>query len=128
MGRPSKATPEIEQEVLDRLSAGESLNSICGGDFPVAESTVRKWAIEDVEGFGAKYARARDIGLDCRADRMIADAKAATDAPLGRLAFDADRWYLSKLAPKRYGDKIDVTTAGEAMAPNLVINVIPVKA
>lgn len=102
-------TPEIEDDVLERLSAGEALAAICKGDYPVAESTVRKWAVNDADGFGARYARARDIGLDCRADAMIAAAKDAKDAGLGRLAFDADRWYLSKLAPKRYGDKVALT-------------------
>jgi hypothetical protein len=79
-------TPEIEDTVLERLSNGEALNAICDENFPVAEATVRKWAINDPDGFGARYARARDIGLDCRADAMIDRAKAATDAGLGRLA------------------------------------------
>lgn len=30
-----------------------------------------------------------------------------------RLRVDARKWYLSKLQPKKYGDKIDVTTDGE---------------
>ena len=32
-----------------------------------------------------------------------------------RLKIDAKKWKLSKLAPKKYGDKIDVTTQGEKL-------------
>jgi hypothetical protein len=35
------------------------------------ESTVRQWAREDVNGFYTQYAHARDIGLDCLADRVL---------------------------------------------------------
>lgn len=112
---------DLENDILERLSAGESLNAICHGDNPVgvAESTVRKWAVEDAD-FGARYARARDVGLDCRADRVIEDARKAKDAGLGRLQFDADRWYLSKMAPKRYGEK----PAGDAENPIHIVNTI----
>lgn len=53
----------------------------------------------------ATIARAREIGLDHRAEVAVEAAKMAEDAAKGRLAFDAERWYLSKLYPKRFGDK-----------------------
>lgn len=56
-----------------------------------------------------RYARAREAGLDAEADRAIDEALTAEDAGLGRLALDARKWYLSKLAPKKYGDKAEVT-------------------
>ena len=105
-GRPSSYTKEIADVICKGLSEGLSLRKVCEADDMPSEATVRAWVVEDREGFSAHYARARDIGLDCRADALVDDAKIAKDASLGRLAFDADRWYLSKLAPKRYGDKI----------------------
>lgn len=124
----SKRTPEIERQVLERLAAGESLRAICSNGFPVAESSVREWVITDA-AFAAQYAHARDIGLDCRADAMIERAMTAPDAALGRLAFDADRWYLSKMAPKRYGEKLGIGQADglEPMQAEVNINVIGVK-
>lgn len=124
-GRPSLCTPEIVDTILTRIAAGESLRSICSAAELPDERTVRYWVVEDrkvvgeedAEGFAARYFRARDIGLDCRADRIIEEARAATDATKGRLVFDADRWYLSKLAPKRYGDKVALTGGGEGDAP-----------
>jgi len=121
-GRPSDYTVELAGRILDRLAEGESLNAICKADDMPAESTVRHWAAEDREGFFAKYTRARDIGLDCRADRVVEEAREARDASLGRLRFDADRWYLSKLAPKRYGDK--TVLAGDEDNPLKVVTTI----
>jgi hypothetical protein len=166
-GRPSTYTPEIAAEILERLAAGESLLGICGAEgFPVAESTVRGWAIDDLHGFAAKYTRARDIGLDHEADeiRAIADTVkpgvkverkelgrycSACNKPLfwaglgwthgnlmaqegpicdgadaireyeektvegdmierAKLQIDARKWRLSKMAPKRYGDRLEL--------------------
>ena len=105
-GRPSLYTPEIAEAICTGVAEGLSLRKVCEPDDMPSEAAVRRWVIDDHEGFAAQYTRSRDIGLDCRADALVEEAKAAKDAPLGRLAFDADRWYLSKLAPKRYGDKI----------------------
>lgn len=109
-GRPTDYTQEIADYICSKLAEGMSLRAICrsedsGFDLP-DEATVRGWAVENREGFFTQYTRSREIGLDCRADAAIEDAKQAKDAALGRLSFDAERWYLSKLAPKKYGDKI----------------------
>lgn len=104
----SKFTPKLQKVVLDRLLSGEALNAICSDKkIDVSESYVRKVARDDAK-FGAKYARARDIGYDCRAERAVEDAKASTageNPQAARLAFDAERWYLGKMKPKLYGDK-----------------------
>lgn len=105
-GRPTDFTAAIGDAICQRLSEGESLRSICRDERMPAESTVRKWAIEDREGFSAQYTRARDIGLDCRAERIGERIEMEADTQRARLLFDHERWYLSKLAPKRYGDKV----------------------
>ena len=79
---------------------------ICEEDRFPAESTVRGWALDNVGGFSANYTRARGLGLDVHADRIlhIGENVDKEDVPRARLDFDAKRWYLSKLAPKVYGD------------------------
>ena len=106
-GRPTLYTEALATEICDRLAAGESLRSICAGDdrFP-AESTVRRWDVDDVDGFSARYARARVFQADHYADKIVDTAFKATDAGLGRLQMDALKWAASKLAPNRYGDKV----------------------
>lgn len=116
-GRPSLYTPEIAELILLGVSEGRSLRKICEPEDMPSEAAVRRWVMDDHEGFAAHYTRSRDIGLDCRADAIIENAKDAKDASLGRLSFDADRWYLSKLAPKRYGDKLTTELTGADGGP-----------
>ena len=67
------------------------------------------------EGFRSRIARAREIGYAARAERAVIAAKTADDAAKGRLAFDAERWWLSKIDPRRYGDRVAV--AGDPENP-----------
>ncbi len=42
------------------------------------------------------------------AERAILEAEKATgDAQLARLKFDARRWFVGKIAPKHYGDRVE---------------------
>jgi len=109
-GRPSEYTAELAADICSKLAEGMSLRAICKSDDYPHEATVRHWAVEDREGFFTQYTRARDIGLDCMADEVheIAD-NVEGDVQRDRLRFDSRRWYLSKLAPKRYGDKVALT-------------------
>ena len=129
--------PEIAQRVIEGLAEGRSLRAICREEGMPTESYIRKVAIQDSE-FGAQYTRARDIGLDAMADELldIADDgsndwmdRNSPDNPgyayngeagaRSRLRVDTRKWYLSKMAPKRYADrqivdqtvKADVTVA-----------------
>ncbi len=108
MGRKSDYTPEIAEKICRRLAEGESLRQICLDKAMPPMSTVLNWVNDDRGGIAAQYTRARDMGLDRMADEVIAIADSSTSETFqtSRLQFDARRWYLSKLAPKRYGDKI----------------------
>jgi hypothetical protein len=105
-GRPSLYSREVAEEICDRLARGESLLKICSSDHLPTDTCVRQWALDDREGFYSQYTRARDIGLDVRADRLEEKLTGEPDTQRARLLFDHDRWYLSKMAPKRYGDKV----------------------
>lgn len=121
-GRPLTFTPALAAKVIAGLVEGKSLRVICAAAAMPPESTVRGWVVDDVEGFAAQYTRARDIGLDCRADAMEAKLASEPDTQRARLLFDHDRWYLSKLAPKRYGDKLAVGQADDLGALTVIIN------
>ncbi len=134
-GRPSTYTPEIAALICERLAAGESLRAICRVAGMPPESTVRGWVIDNVQGFGAQYARARDIGLDALAEEALAIAdtpvegvrreesdegyKEVREDMLGhrKLQVDTRKWYLSKLAPKKYGDKTSMELTGANGGP-----------
>lgn len=127
-GRPPIYTPELAARVLELLAEGKSLRAICELPEIPDRSTIRGWIDKDVDGFAARYAHARDVGLDVVAEEVIAIA----DTPVGstengatdsgavadkRLRFDARRWYLSKLAPKRYGEKLTQEITGKDGGP-----------
>lgn len=131
MGRKSQLTGELAEAICARLATGESLRSICRDEGMPAEATVRLWVIEDRDGFAAQYTRARDIGLDSLADEIVdisntpqmgqktvskATGMEITEGDMiehRRLQVEARKWYLSKLAPKRYGERLAVEHSGE---------------
>lgn len=118
---------KLAEEVLERLADGEGLEAIARimGFRP---ATFRGWIIDDVEGLAARYARARDIGLDRMAEELIEIADTPVEGIIEkhgkdgveitkkdalehrRLRVDTRKWYLSKLAPKRYGDRVALTS------------------
>jgi hypothetical protein len=113
----SKYTDELADEICERLSLGESLNAICKDDHMPSEMTVRRWAVHDVQGFASKYAHAREAQADHYADEIVTIADTAEDANLARLRVDARKWFASKVAPKRYGDKVTQEHTGPDGGP-----------
>ena len=111
-GRPSTFSKTLARKICERLAAGESLRKICKDDNMPHESTVRSWVVDNYQGFSTQYARSRNMGLDCRADGILEIANGKGDVQRDRLRFDAERWYLSKLAPKKYGDRLQQEITG----------------
>jgi len=134
-GRPPIYTPELAAEVCRRLSEGETLRAICRDDAMPSRPTITGWIIHDIGGFAAQYAHARDVGLDVLAEQLmqIADTpqegSKIEEGPTGkkiitgdmiehrRLQVDARKWYLAKLAPKRYGEAQRMELTGDPAAP-----------
>lgn len=123
-GRPSSYTQEKADAICQRLADGETLRQVCRDEDMPAESTVRGWALDDVNGFCAQYTRAREIGYMSMADELLDisddgenDYMANKDGVKeyngdhlnrSRLRVDTRKWLLSKALPKVYGDKIDI--------------------
>lgn len=91
------------ERVLEALADSGNLSKACRETSTTVQSFLR-WCDKSAAN-ADRYVRAREAGLDCEADRAIEEALTAEDAGLGRLALDARKWYLSKLMPKKYGDK-----------------------
>jgi hypothetical protein len=107
MARPSEFTQEVADLICERIADGESLRKICAEDQMPDRSTVRRWLAQQPE-FRVHYAHAREQQADVYAERIIEEAETAQDAAIGRLRMDALKWAASKLAPKRYGEKLQV--------------------
>jgi len=129
-------TREIENEICARLATGETLNAICRSPgFPTSQA-VKLWVLEDKPpGIASRYARARQLGYETWADEVIelSDDTAYRDMPdianavvaQQRLAIDSRKWMLSKVLPKMFGDRLEVS--GDPDAPLVTrIELVPV--
>jgi hypothetical protein len=114
-GRPSIYNEELAEEICDRLAEGESLRSIVKDWYMPCHKTIYRW-IDENPAFGARYAKARERQAHALAERaaaMAAGTFEGTDPAFARLQLDALKWMTGKLAPKHYGDKVDVSVGGQ---------------
>jgi hypothetical protein len=89
---------------------GESLRAICRDDGMPTRLTVVHWMGAHPE-FLAEYTRARTLQADALAEEVldISDRATPQSAHAVRLRCDARRWYASKLSPKKYGERTEIT-------------------
>ena len=135
MARPSIRTDEMIESIVNRISEGESLRSICRDDENPTIGTFLKWCSDD-EKLSQQYARAMQIRAECVFEEMeeIADDaqndymdKINADGSVGdrvldtehvqrsKLRIDTRKWILSRMNPKKYGDKQEITAVGDAV-------------
>ena len=107
LGRPTNYTKEKAQAICEMIEKGMTLQAICELPDMPSISSVYNWQDENLD-FLESYARARVRKADTLADMVITEAFNSHDAQIGRLRIDALKWTASKLAPKKYGDKIEV--------------------
>ncbi len=113
---PFNWTADVEDEIFNRMIGGEGVTVICGpgrdGFLPSERAFYRRLTEDDA--FRQRYMRAREAQGHREAEeiRAIADAATPEDVQVARLRVDARKWRAGKLAPKVYGDKIDVEHSG----------------
>lgn len=129
-GRPSTYTQELADRICEQLAMGRSIRSICKEEDMPAVSTFFKW-LREYKEFSKQYARAKQESADAMAEEIlyIADTteegETVTEKPDGvevkrgdmlghrKLRIDTRKWLMAKMKPKKYGDKIDVTSGDE---------------
>lgn len=132
MPRSSEYTQDTADLICERLANGESLRAICCDVEMPAQSTVFKWLSEQ-PAFSKQYASAREAQADFMADEILQiaddglndtyiddDGKQRTDQDViarSRLRVDARKWLASKMAPKKYGDKLTQEVTGANGGP-----------
>lgn len=128
VGRPTIKTPELIKKICEGIAEGKSARAMCI-EVGINRSSLLDWLSADPE-FSSQYARAKELSADYHAEGLIElsdekpeikieDGKILVDpyfAQTQRLRFDARKWYASKLAPKKYGDKtavdVDIPAGG----------------
>lgn len=129
MPYPTKKTDKVCEEILLRLSNGEPLAAICRSDDKFPHPSVwLDWTKQD-EALGFAYARAREVGEDVIAEDalLLIDSEPSTyqtehgiRIDPASVAHNKNRAemrlkLLAKWNPKRWGDRIDVTSGGEKL-------------
>ena len=115
-----KNRAELAELVPEFMAEGMSMRQSCIKAGITAQTFLR--AVDDSPGLAERYAQARGALLDAMVDQILTLADApvplldngATDPGLVRqrqLQIDARRWILSKLAPNKYGDRLDVSVS-----------------
>ncbi len=122
---------DLADRILDLMADGYTLNEICRRDGMPSAKAVRNWAIDDVDGFGPRYARARAALVDHWADEIVTISDDGSNDYVerhnrdgstytaidhdhiarSRLRVDSRKWLLSKLRPEQYGDQLKLSGA-----------------
>jgi hypothetical protein len=122
VGRAPKYTSEFAELVLAEMAEGKSLRQICADHSELPKpAAIRRWVTDNVDGFRDKYAIAKEEMLETWAEDILHIADESNrDTVLtesgehpnsewinrSRLRVDTRKWLLSKLLPKKYGDKL----------------------
>jgi hypothetical protein len=102
---------------------GESLRQVCEDDAMPSKSAVMRWLHANAE-FRDQYARAMEVRAEHWADEIVQisddgtndtykdeDGHERTNQDViarSRLRVDTRKWLMARMAPKKYGDKIDI--------------------
>lgn len=122
---------EMRDLICEQLADGKSLRAICAAEGMPGRSHVFRELAADA-AFRDQYARAREAGIEVMADELLDISDDGrndfVERDLGdglvtqqlnsehiqrsKLRVDTRKWLLSKLAPKKYGDKVTQELTG----------------
>jgi hypothetical protein len=138
IGRPSDFSQELADEICYRIANGEGLVKICKDEHIPARSTVMRWIFKIPE-FQDKYTLAREQQADFYFEEILEIADGSENDSYidekgnqrvdheninrSRLRVDTRKWVIARLAPKKYGDRVEF----DAEDKNWTVNGIPVK-
>jgi hypothetical protein len=127
----------IVEAVCARVAAGEPVRVILKTEGMPAECTWYSWLIKD-EAIAEQYARACEARTERHAEELLEIADDGTNDWMERfndkgesigwtingehvqrskLRYEARRWLMGKMKPKKYGDKVTAEVSGPDGAP-----------
>ena len=127
-GRPTKYSDKLADRICQKIAEGYSVRSICKEKDMVSMQTLFRWLREN-DKFREQYVCACEERSYAQAEEIIDIADNATNDYMeklegdgyifnsenvqrSRLRIDTRKWLMSKMNPKVYGDKLDMTTNG----------------
>lgn len=132
VGRPTDYSPELAAEICARLADGQSLRTVCLDESMPCKAAVFNWLRKYPE-FVDQYTRAKEESADAMAEDVIDIADDGTNdwmekhdaegactgyqlngehVQRSRLRIETRKWLMSKMKPKRYGEKVTQEVTG----------------
>lgn len=133
VGRPTTYTKELADRICSLIIEGKSLSSIVKTEegMPNAD-TIFSWLSLHKE-FSENYARATEQRTEAQLEQLneLGDTAIALSQSTGekragavvqavRVKADNLKWVMSKMKPKKYGDKLDMTSDGKAITVEVI--------
>ena len=138
-GRPTKYTKKLGDRICAMLSTGKSMRTVEKEEWSPSGVTMFAWLRKHDE-FLKQYTRAKEESADALIEEMVDIADDGTNDYMtitkgdrtynvedrevtnrSRLRIDTRKWVSSKLKPKKYGDKVDITSDGKAIKGNTIV-------
>lgn len=127
-GRPTSYSKELAEEICGEIAKGYSLRTICKDESMPCVATIFNW-FRTQQGFLEQYEKAKQEQADALAEEMLDIADDGTNdwmlrnnkdgsesltlntehVQRSRLRVDTRKWIASKLKPKKYGEKVEVS-------------------
>ena len=131
---PAIKTPELLEAICAGISLGRSARAMCA-EAGISQRVLWAWLTSDAE-LMTQYLRAREMCIDAYAEEIIEisddgsrdtytdeKGKEVIDRDViarSQLRIDTRKWYASRLAPKKYGDKLSAAQDGSDMGKPVV--------
>lgn len=139
-GRPKIHSKELEDKILTEIAtSSKSLKSICSDPELPCVTTVLKW-LREIPEFALQYTRAKEEQADFMCEEMLEIADDGSNDTItgvkangeeyemenkewtsrSKLRVETRKWLASKLKPKKYGEKLDVTSGNEPIKRTVI--------
>lgn len=138
-GRPSKYTQELADEICEMLAMGYSIRTVCRPEHMPSIQTFFRW-LRMYPEFNEQYAHAKQEAADAMAEDILDIADDGTNdwmekqdasgdmvgwmlngehVQRSKLRIESRKWLMAKMKPRKYGDKLDMTTNGNDIGVTL---------
>lgn len=139
-GRPTTFTQDLADKICEEIALGYSMRSVCKPDDMPAMSSVFKWLRENKQ-FSEQYVTATEERSEAMAEDILDIADDGTNDWIerenkdgstfesvngeviqrSRLRVDTRKWLMAKMKPKKYGEKLDLTSKDEKLEGLVII-------
>lgn len=125
---------DFKDKIIDELWKGHSLRKVLrkNKELP-SRRYIYEWLNPNNDKFDAafsnQYAHVREDVADDYFEQILEIGRKVKNKEIepanGRVAIDALKWAASRMKPKKYGDKLDLTTGGKELTQQVTIYELP---